>query len=93
MDHEEQKERETFASRSVWQSYSLFLPTVTGLLRRRQSVTGINVDNSRIIHFPAARAYFNISSWTLVVSAGFNRFCHSVYLLPLKIHVLYHIYG
>ena len=50
------------------------------------------MDNSRIVHFSTPRANFDICSRTLVVSAGFNGFCHSVYLLSLKMHILYHIY-
>ena len=65
--------------------YLLFLPTIAGLLRGRQSVTVVNMNHSGVVHIATAWADFHISTRLLVVSAGLNRFAHAGILLSLRV--------
>ena len=47
------------------------------LLRWRKSITGIDVNDSRMSHISSTRTNLNVSTWFLIVSARFDRLCHN----------------
>ena len=67
------KKERGVTSLSLVEQYLLFLPTIAGLLSRRKSVTGINMDNPRIVYLSTAGTNFHVGARLLIVSARLNR--------------------